>query len=159
MANRKIVESDKAELLQKLTPELLHRVLYDVKPLPPTQPVIIRVERAPNKPPQLSVKQPAVLKENEQLAWTSPDARIEIRFSPALSPFNGAAFETPRGGKVYSGLPNGKFGARQNVKYKVLATTPDGILLDQTIEFVVLHPPAPDKPKSTAAKAKGSRGK
>lgn len=130
--------------------ELLNRFLYDVKPLPPTQPVVIRVDRAPGKAPQLSVKQPALLNANEQLAWTSPDARIEIRFSPALSPFNGAEFEAPRGGKVYSGLPNGKFGLRQNVRYKVLATTPDGILLDQTVELVVLHPPAPDKPKTTA---------
>ena len=152
------IESSDLAALQTLTPELLHHFLYDVKPLPPAQPVTVRVERSPGKPPQVSFKHPNILKAGEQLFWTSPDARLEMRFSPALSPFASAMFEVARGGKVYSGLANGKFGARQVVRYVLLVTTPDGILLNKEIEFNVLHPP-PGKPKSLAAKTKGDRRK
>ena len=149
-------EFDELAAMQMLMPELIHQYLYDVKPLPPAQAVIVRVERAPGKPPQLSVKQPSLLKEGDQLFWTSPDARLEVRFSPALAPFTSAMFEVARGGKVYSGLANGKFGQRQVVRYKLLVTTPDGILLSQELEFTVLHPRSPDRPKLVkAAKKKG----
>ena len=153
--------------LSMVKPELIHLFLYDVRPLPLAQAVEVKVARAPGKPPQLNVKHPSLLKEGEQLFWTSPDARLEMRFSPALAPFTNAAFEVPRGAKVYSGLANGKFGPRQVVRYVLLATTTDGILLEQQIEFTVLHPRVPnkpadkptDKPKAAPAKTKSYRRK
>jgi hypothetical protein len=153
------VDASEAASLSMVKPELIHLFLYDVRPLPPAQAVEVKVARTPGKPPALTVKHPRLLKEGEQLFWTSADARLELRFSPALAPFSNAAFEVPRGGKVYSGLANGKFGPKQVVRYVLLATTPDGILLNQEIEFTVLHPPAPDKPKTPAAKTKTGRRK
>ena len=158
--NKKSIESydaSEAASLAMVKPELIHLFLYDVKPLPPARAAQITVKRVPNKPPQLEVKHPALLKEGEQLFWTSPDARLELRFSPALAPFSNAAFQVPRGAKVYSGLANGKLGPRQVVRYVLLVTTPDGILLSEQIEFTVMHPKSPDKPKGTATKTKSSR--
>ena len=164
MATRKksieTIEASEATSLSMVKPELIHLFLYDVRPLPPAQAVQVKVARAPGKPPQLNVKHPSLLKEGEQLFWTSPDAQLELRFSPALAPFSNAAFQVPRGAKVYSGLANGKFGPRQVVRYKLLATTTDGILLDQEIVFTVLHPRMPGAPDTPdKPKAKSYRGK
>ncbi|NOT63508.1 MAG: hypothetical protein HOP19_25130 [Acidobacteria bacterium] len=153
------VDVNEEASLAMVKPELIHFFLYDVKPLPSAQVVEVKVARAPGKPPELKVKHPSLLREGEQLFWTSPDARLELRFSPALAPFSNAVFQVPRGAKVYSGVANGKFGPKQVVRYKLLATTTDGILLDQTIEFTVLHPKVEGKPKAAPAKAKSYRRK
>ncbi len=153
------IDLNEAASLSMVKPELIHLFLYDVRPLPPAQAVQVKVVRTPGKPLELNVKHPRLLREGEQLFWTSTDARLELRFSPALAPFSNAAFEVPRGAKVYSGLANGKFGPKQVVRYVLLATTTDGILLDQQIEFTVQHPRTPDKPKAATAKAKSNRRK
>lgn len=73
----------------------------------------------------------------EQLVWTCPDGKLEIRFSPATTAFLGAAYEAPRGGRIYSGTPRTKPGS---FRYRISVTTPDGFLLDQTAKLSVIKP-------------------
>jgi hypothetical protein len=67
----------------------------------------------------------------EQVEWTTGGAtdstlgaKLEIRFAPNSTPFNGDMFTTARGGRLFSGLPQV---AAQTFTYKVLVTTTDGL--------------------------------
>jgi hypothetical protein len=124
--------------LLKLSAAQLQELLLQLPAKPPELPVVVSVRRRQGRPVDLAIKCPDALRAHEQLAWTCPDGRLEIRFSPALSPFIGHCFETIRGGKVTSGTPTLKPGKRQTFSYKVLVTTPDGFCLirDATIAIV-----------------------
>lgn len=77
------------------------------------------------------------LNEGEQIVWTSPSGRLEIRFDPANSPFAGDRYETGRGGRMYSGplLPQKQ--ARNFYTYTALITTKDGAFVVKTFDLVV----------------------
>lgn len=77
------------------------------------------------------------LNEGEQIVWTSPSGRLEIRFDPANTPFAGDRYETGRGGRMYSGplLPQKQ--ARNSYTYTVLITTKDGAFVAKTFELMV----------------------
>lgn len=77
------------------------------------------------------------LNEGEQLIWTSPSGRLEIRFDPANTPFAGDRYETGRGGRMYSGPLIPQQQARRSYIYTVLITTKEGAFVAKTVELVV----------------------
>jgi hypothetical protein len=112
----------------------------DPKPTRPKEvPVTIVVNRNEQGEPVELVVRPAtvVVNENEQVRWSSPSGRLEIRFSPSLTPFAGGSYETSTGGFSFSGKPVQRRQIRPSYKYTVLVTTTDGFFLTQTAEVVV----------------------
>ena len=121
--------------------EDIQQLKFNLPPRPPAITVTVKVERDPQNPKGrvLRVKQDAdKITLNEQLAWTCPDGRLEIRFSRALAPFAGDAYEVARGGKVFSGKPVKRTSKPQTYKYSLLVTTPDGYFLTQEIAITVV---------------------
>jgi hypothetical protein len=122
-----------------------------MEPNPPVQtptrpkevPVTVVVNRNQQGEPVELVVRPAVviLNANEQLRWSSPDGRLEIRFNPGITPFAGSNFETTAGGFSFSGAPVQRRPIRQSYKYNALVTTGDGFFLTQTAEVVVADKP------------------
>jgi len=134
------VEAIRKELLS-LSFEDIQQLKFNLPPRPPAITVTVKVERDPNNPNGrvLLVKQDAdKITTNEQLAWTCPDGRLEIRFSRALAPFAGDAYEVARGGKVFSGKPVKRTSKPQTYKYSLLVTTPDGYFLTQEVSVTVV---------------------
>lgn len=116
----------------------LYDVIFGRIPNPPARPVTITVKRNAKGVPVDVIVRPdvATLAPNEQLVWSSPDARIEIRFSRDNAVFLGTSFEVPRGAKVFSGVPAQK-PSKRIFKYTVLVTTQDGIFLTKEAQVVV----------------------
>lgn len=134
---RKIIYSLKLSEIQEL--------FYKVPPFPPTKEVTIRVVRDPQNPKgkALQIKQDwKSLMANEQIAWTCPDARVEIRFSRAANPFLGDMFEVARGGKAFSNTPLKRSTKEQTYKYSILVTTPDGFFLTKEVDLVIAPAPS-----------------
>lgn len=134
------VEEIRKEILS-LSFEDIQQLKFNLPPRPPAITVTVKVERDPQNPKGrvLRVKQDAdKITLNEQLAWTCPDGRLEIRFSRALAPFAGDAYEVARGGKVFSGKPVKRTSKPQTYKYSLLVTTPDGYFLTQEIAITVV---------------------
>lgn len=134
------VEELRKEVLS-LSFEDIQQFKFNLPPRPPAITVTVKVERDPNNPKGrvLRVKQDAdKITTNEQLAWTCPDGRLEIRFSRALNPFTGDAYEVARGGKVFSGKPVGRIKEPQTYKYSLLVTAPDGFFLTQEVMITVV---------------------
>lgn len=122
----------------------LQQLLFHAPTRPPAQAVTITVRRDKRgTPTELVIKgDGGQLTPQAQIVWTCPDGKLEIRFSPAATPFRGAAFETPRAGRIYSGTPSPQ---PRGYSYRVLVTTPDGFLLDQAATLSVIRP----KPAAT----------
>lgn len=149
--NSRVEELRKAIFSLKLAE--VQQLVYNLPPVPPTKAVTIRVVRDPQNPKGriLQIKQDwKSLQANEQIAWTSPDGRVEVRFSRAANPFLGDMFEVARGGKAFSGTPVKRITKEQTYKYTILVTTPDGFFVTKDVELIVA--PAP------SSKAKGTRG-
>jgi hypothetical protein len=139
------VEELRKEILA-LSFDEIQQFKFNLPPRPPTITVTVKVERDPNNPKGriLRVKQDAdKITPNEQLAWTCPDGRLEIRFSRALNPFAGDAYEVARGGKVFSGKPVKRASQPQTYKYSLLVTTPDGFFLTQEVTITVVPATTP----------------
>lgn len=116
----------------------------DFKPIPRRPPVVTEprpvpvtigvVRDADGVPVDLTIPE-ITLGENDQAAWNSGTTRdvsagkLEIRFSPAATPFGGTAFTVARGGVVKSGAPVKGSPDVSRLDYTVLLTTPDGFLL------------------------------
>ncbi len=139
-----VVPSSRVEEVRKIIFSLklseIQELFYKVPPLPPTKEVVIRVTRDPQNPQGriLQIKPEVVsLTTKEQVAWTCPDGRLEIRFSRAANPFLGDMFEVARGGKAYSGTPAKRITKEQTFKYSILVTTPDGFFLSKEVPLVV----------------------
>ena len=135
---RKIIYSLKLAEIQEL--------FYKVPPFPPTKDVTIRVVRDPQNPKgkTLQIKQDwKSLLATEQIAWTCPDGRVEIRFSRAANPFLGDMFEVARGGKAFSGTPLKCSTKEQTFKYSILVTTPEGLFLTKEVALVIAPVPGP----------------
>lgn len=77
------------------------------------------------------------LNEGEQLLWTSPSGRLEIRFDPANKPFAGDRYETGRGGRMFSGPLVPQRQPRKSYTYAALITTKDGVFVAKTFELAV----------------------
>jgi hypothetical protein len=77
------------------------------------------------------------LNEGEQLVWTSPSGRLEIRFDPASRPFAGDRYETGRGGRMFSGPLIPQRQVRKAYTYTVLITTKEGTFVAKTFELAV----------------------
>lgn len=76
-----------------------------------------------------------VIEEGIQVAWTSPDGKLEIRFNPANKPFIGDSYEAGRGGVSYSGPLVRSASLLSSYTYTALVTTKNGQFLTQS--FVV----------------------
>ena len=151
-------QSSQVERLRKeilsLKFEEIQQLVYNLPPRPPAKLVTVTVARDPqdSKKRILKVKQEAdKIMPNEQLAWTCPDGRLEIRFSRKYNPFAGDAYEVARGGKVFSGVPVRCGSKEQSFRYSLLVTTPDGFFVTKEVDIIVT--PAP-KPKAQATKKK-----
>lgn len=134
------VEEIRKEILS-LSFDEIQQLKFNLPPRPPAITVTVKVERDPNNPKGrvIRVKQDAdKITTKEQLAWTCPDGRLEIRFSRALNPFAGDAYEVARGGKVFSGTPLRRPAKPQSYKYSLLVTTPDGYFLTQEVSITVV---------------------
>ncbi len=134
------VEALRKEILS-LSFEDIQQLKFNLPPRPPAITVTVKVERDPtnSKGRILRVKQDAEkITANEQLAWTCPDGRLEIRFSRAQAPFAGDAYEVACGGKVFSGKPVNRNSKLQTYKYSLLVTTPDGYFLTQEVTITVV---------------------
>jgi hypothetical protein len=84
------------------------------------------------------------IEEGIQVAWTSPDGKLEIRFNPANKPFIGDSYEAGRGGISYSGSVVRTSSLQSSYTYTALVTTKDGQFLTQS--FVVrINRKDPDK--------------
>lgn len=147
--NEIIVPSSRVEEVRKIIYSLklaeIQELFYKVPPFPPTKDVTIRVARDPQNPKgkTLQIKQDwKTLMANEQIAWTCPDGRVEVRFSRAANPFLGDMFEVARGGKAFSGTPLKRNTKEQAYKYSILVTTPDGLFLTKEIELVITPAPS-----------------
>ena len=130
--------------LYSLPFDQLQQVLLNLRPVPPIQKTIIKVVREKGKPPtDLDIQNVnwRVLKATEQVAWTCPDGKLEIRFDPALSPFGIGSFLVPQGAKAYSGAPNPKRRDQESFRYLVLVTTPDGFLLKKEASIAIERRP------------------
>ena len=154
-----VVPSSRVEEVRKIIYSLklaeIQELFYKVPPLPPTKDVTIKVVRDPQNPKGkiLQIKQDWVsITTNEQIAWTCPDGRLEIRFSRASNPFLGDMFEVARGGKAFSGTPLKRNSKEQIYKYVILVTTPDGFFLTQTVELKVTPPPVQTKARTGKSK-------
>ncbi len=141
----------KLEALRKqilsLNYEEIQQVKFNFPPLPPARAVTIRVERDTQNPKGrvLRIKQDTdKIALNEQLVWTCPDGRLEVRLSRAQNPFAGDVYEVPRGGKVYSGTPT-RLTKPKTFVYSLLVTTPDGyfLTLDWPITVTPVTSPTP----------------
>ena len=133
----------------------VQQLVYNLPPLPPTTDVLIKVVRDPQNPKGkiLQIKPEATsISTNEQIAWTCPDGRLEVRFSRASNPFLGDMFEVARGGKAYSGTPLKRSSKEQIYKYVLLVTTPDGFFLTQTVELKVTPPSVPTNARTGKSK-------
>lgn len=158
--NQIIDQSSRVDELRKIIFAQLklaevQQLVYNLPPLPPTKYVTIRVIRDPQNPKGkiLQIKQDwTSITTNEQIGWTCPDGRLEVRFSRASNPFLGDMFEVARGGKAYSGTPLKRSSKEQAYKYVILVTTPDGFFLTQTVELKVTPPPV--QPKARSGKSK-----
>jgi hypothetical protein len=73
-----------------------------------------------------------VIEEGVQVAWTSPDGKLEIRFNPANKPFIGDSYEAGRGGISYSGPLVRAASLQPTYAYTALVTTKDGQFLTQS---------------------------
>jgi hypothetical protein len=139
-----VVPSSRVEEVRKIIFSLklseIQELFYKVPPLPPTKDVTIKVVRDPQNPKGkiLQIKPDAVsITPKEQVAWTCPDGRLEVRFSRASNPFLGDMFEVARGGKAFSGTPTKRITKEQTFKYSILVTTPDGFFLTKEVQLVV----------------------
>jgi hypothetical protein len=151
--NKPKPEPPKPSRVEELRKEILalsfddiQQLKFNLPPRPPAINVVVKVVRDPNNPKGriLQIKQDAdKITTNEQLAWTCPDGRLEIRFSRALNPFAGDAYEVARGGKVFSGKPVRRPAKPQAYKYSLLVTTPDGYFLTQDVTVTVVSVSAP----------------
>ncbi len=157
--NQDIVQGSRVDELRKavlsLKLEEVQQFVYNLPPRPPAKLVTIRVVRDPQNSKEriLQVKQDwSSITLNEQITWTCPDGRLEIRFSRARNPFAGDSYEVARGGKIYSGKPVVRVTKEQLFKYVILVTTPDGFFLTQTIELKVTPPSVPTKARSGKSK-------
>ncbi|MBI3427962.1 MAG: hypothetical protein HY011_33985 [Acidobacteria bacterium] len=133
------------------------QLLYHAPVRPPAQPVTIAVKRDKRGVPTgLVIKGDGLqLTPQEQIVWTCADGKLEIRFSPAATPFLGAEYEAPRAAWLYSGTPRANPSKPLRFTYRILVTTPDGFLFDQPATLAVVKaPPAP-----TTAPAKSRRRK
>ncbi len=102
---------------------------------PPRQEVKIQFDE---KEGDLRIEPPTlILAPNQQAAWSSPAGKIEIRFSPADSPFGGASFISAKGGVSLSGIPRVDATHESEINYLVLFTTPDGRLFTDAASVVV----------------------
>ena len=122
----------------------VQQLVYNLPPIPPTKAVTIRVVRDPQNPKgkTLQIKQDwKSLLANEQIVWTCPDGRVEVRFSRAANPFLGDMFEVARGGKAFSGTPLKRSSKEQTFKYSILVTTPDGLFLTKEVALVITPVP------------------
>ena len=140
--NNRVEELRKAIFSLKLAE--VQQLVYNLPPVPPTKAVTIRVVRDPQNPKGriLQINQDWTrLLTNEQIAWTSPDGRVEVRFSRAANPFFGDMFEVARGGKAFSGTPLKRSTKEQTYKYSILITTPEGLFLTKEVEVVITPVP------------------
>jgi hypothetical protein len=104
---------------------------------PPRRNVEIRVRRNAQGVPIDLVIMPSDLRleADQQVAWSggrslgNNGAKVEIRFSPATTPFGGASFFTARSGVSLSGKATRALTNNAPQKYTVLASTPDGFFL------------------------------
>ncbi len=99
---------------------------------------------------RLNLEPPTVdLRENEQVAWRSNDGRLEIRFSPNITPFVGATYKTARGGTIFSGAPARDKVSRTPYPYTLLLTNPAGFFIKQDADLRVVdqNTPPRDPPK------------
>lgn len=136
------------ERLYCLPFEKIEQVFLNVRPLPPAQLTKITVKRnSKGVPTDLVIEMVGwkTLRVTEQIAWTSPDGKLEIRFDPRLSPFGGASFEVPQGAKSFSGRPDPKKLSMKSFRYTVLVTTPDGFFLKKDTEVVIERPSSTKK--------------
>lgn len=155
-----IVQSSRVDEVRKaifanFTLAEVQQLVYNLPPQPPTKDVTIRVQRDPQNPKGriLQIKQDwASLMASEQIAWTSPDARLEVRFSRAANPFFGDMFQVARGGKAFSGTPLKRSSQEQVFKYVLIVTTHDGYVLSQNVELKIA-------PAVGASKARSSKKK
>lgn len=141
--NNRVEELRKAIFSLKLAE--VQQLVYNLPPVPPTRAVTIKVVRDPQNPKGkiLQIKQDWTrLLANEQIAWTSPDGRVEVRFSRAANPFFGDMFEVARGGKAFSGTPVKRSTKEQAYKYAILVTTPDGFFVTKEIDLVIAPAPS-----------------
>lgn len=97
---------------------------------PPSKEVRISVLRGDDEEIRINVEpEEVLLHPTEQIAWTTgaqaseTGGKIEIRFAPNSTPFEGHTFITARGGTAFSGFPVRSQGS---FRYKVLFTTPEG---------------------------------
>ncbi|MBS1808913.1 MAG: hypothetical protein JST84_12190 [Acidobacteria bacterium] len=141
-------QSSQVERLRKeilsLRFDEIQQLVYNLPPRPPAKLVTVTVGRDPqdSKKKILKVKQEAdKIMPNEQLAWTCPDGRLEVRFSRKLNPFGGDAYEVARGGKVFSGIPVKRNSKEQSYRYSLLVTTPDGYFLSKEVDIIVTATP------------------
>ncbi len=106
---------------------------------PPREEVTIRAERDNNgRPVRVVVSRPElVLAVNKQVAWSSTEGKVEIRFSPNSTPFGGASFISAVGGVTLSGRPRSEASLNATHSYTVLYTTADGFLLTQNATLTV----------------------
>ncbi|HEX4951601.1 MAG TPA: hypothetical protein VFZ34_33395 [Blastocatellia bacterium] len=156
MTPKEPAQSDsKLDALRKqilsLSYEDIQQLKFNFPPLPPAKSVTIRVERDAQSPKGrvLRVKQDSdTITSNEQLMWTCPDGRLEIRLSRAQNPFAGDLYEVARGGKVFSGKPN-RVSKPRTFVYTFLVTTPDGYFL--TLDWPITVAPA-SNPNSKRAR-------
>ena len=129
----RVDELRKAVLSLKL--EEVQQFIYNLPPRPPAKTVTITVNGR-----MLQIKQEAnQITTKEQVVWTCPDGRVEIRFSPAANPFASDMYEVARGGRAYSGTPVVR--KAQTYKYTILVTTQNGLFLTKEVDLVVT--PAP----------------
>jgi len=122
----------------------LQCILLNLGKPPDVQKTIIRVVRKKGEPPtDLDIQNVdwKVLKATEQVVWTCPDGKLEIRFDPALSPFGTGSFLVPQGATAYSGVPNPKRRDQESFRYLVLVTTPDGFVLKKEAAIAIERRP------------------
>lgn len=107
-----------------------------------TKPVVIRVRRdAKGEPVELVIEPQIVsLNPDEQIAWTCPDGRLEIRVGRRVTPFGGDTFEVARGGVSFSGRPAARRPVMESHRYTVLVTTGDGFFLTKDSAVKVAGP-------------------
>ncbi|MFN7927035.1 MAG: hypothetical protein U0Y68_03665 [Blastocatellia bacterium] len=133
----------------------VQQLVLNLPPVPPAKTVTITVSRDA-KGRFIQIKQDwAKLMANEQIAWTSPDGRVEIRFSRTTSPFLGDMFEVARGGKAFSDPPVKRITQDQTYKYTILVTTPDGYFVSKEVDLVIT--PATGSKGKARAKAKNKK--
>lgn len=147
------VEAIRKQILS-LSYDEINQLKFNLPPRPPAREVVVKVVRNPQAPKGrvLQVKQESdKIALNEQLVWSCPDGRLEIRFSRAQDPFAGEMYEVARGGKVFSGKPVQSPKTSKTYTYTFLVTTPDGYFL--TLDWPITIIAAPGQTKVTAKKS------